>query len=288
MIDTAYKVDLLKDLVVQFQDQPKLSALLKVIQKQFDDVAVFYTQLKVERWLDTAEGDQLDRIGDIVCLTRGEAGELASLDKSINALLEDDEYRKYLIFKIWKNTNNCTYYDVIKAFRMFWSRPLYYSEHPDEPATMFFETEALKPFEMDVEELFRIPIIRAAGVGIHITAITQADEAVHQIYPLSHLGRGCQITHIPEFIPDMPEATLNVHGLMPRWSATKIGNDVTPFGLVAHENEEIDTLSLYPYLPMLGYHTLSAWEEPSNLSLHIECEGLIATVDGTTLIISGG
>ncbi len=59
---------------------------------------------------------QLDGIGDNAVLTRLEAGALACAKESVY-VLDDDAYRTYLIYKIWKNTNNCTYYDIIRAFK---------------------------------------------------------------------------------------------------------------------------------------------------------------------------
>jgi hypothetical protein len=285
-----YSIDLKKDLVTQFTDQPNISVLAEVIQKQFADVCDFFAQLKVRRWLDLAEGVQLDRIGDIVCLTRGEAGYLACIDQSVE-VLPDDEYRKYLIFKIWKNTNNCTYYDVLKAFRMFWPRPLYYHEDPERPATMLFETEILKPGEMDVQQLFKAPIIRAAGVGIWITAITQADEQTSQLYTYSHLGRGLSITPIPEVFPEWPsDISLWLSGMMPRWYKTIIERDETRTGLVVHPVPETWTLEIWEYLEILGNHKLRSRADEENLTVVIENAGLAVDEHNPTksLIITGG
>lgn len=110
-----------------------------------------------------------------------------------------------------------------------------------------------------------------------------------QLYTYSHLGRGLMVTSLPEWFPDWPEDVgLYVSGMMPRWTKVKIENDLTPFALVAHSDG--DRLIILPYLPMLGYHELSAWEDPEDLSLHIECEGLTAETDEKThtLIIRGG
>ena len=110
------------------------------IGEQFNDLRDFFDALKNERSVLTAVGKQLDGVGDIVGLTRMEAGAWACATQP-TYVLTDDEYRVFLLFKIWKNTNDCTYYDVMKAFRMFWARPLYYRETPEEPATMILESE---------------------------------------------------------------------------------------------------------------------------------------------------
>lgn len=290
MAELEYSVDLKKDLVTQFQEQPNISALAEVIEEQFQSVCDFFTELKVRRWLDQAEGIQLDRIGDIVCLSRGEAGYMACIDQSVE-VLPDEEYRKYLIFKIWKNTNNCTYYDVLKAFRMFWDNPLYYHEDPDKPATMLFETSVMKPGEMDVLKLFQAPIIRAAGVGIWITAITQADEQTSQLYTMSHLGRGLVVTPIPEVFPEWPgDIGLWVSGMMPRWYKTVIDRDETRTGLVVHEVPEEETLEIWEYLTMLGNHKMTVQSDDENLTISVLNEGITVTEElrTKTLIITGG
>lgn len=157
-------VQLLRDdLLEQFKDKPVIDALMEAIGTQLNDVRQFFEDLRDKRSIQTAEGKQLDGAGDIVVLSRMEAGALACINKSV-FVLDDESYRQHLIFKAWKNTNNCTYYDIIKALRMFWERPLYYREDPEKPATMIFDTDILTP-EDDVLELVRMPICKAAGVA---------------------------------------------------------------------------------------------------------------------------
>ena len=112
-------------------------------------------------------------------------------------VLDDDAYRTYLIYKIWKNTNNCTYYDIIRAFKMFWDKPLHYREDPAIPATMIFETDAMTP-EADVSKLLNAPFIKAAGVAILVVANTEAPEMVADVPVEGILGRGYTTTTLPE------------------------------------------------------------------------------------------
>lgn len=130
--------------------------------------------------------------------------------------------------------------------------------------------------------------LRSVLETIFFTFETELDT---QLYTYSHLGRGLMVTTLPEWFPDWPEEVgLYVSGMMPRWIKVKIVNDLTPFSLVVHEDSESIALYIYPYLPMLGYHTLTVWEDPSDLSIHIEDEGLTVTedADGKAIIISGG
>lgn len=194
-----YAVLLKSDLLEQFKDKPVISALMDAIGEQLTDVYNFFEALKLERTIERAVGKQLDGIGDIVVLTRKEAGELACIKESV-FVLEDEEYRNYLIFKIWRNSNNCTYYDILKAIRMFWPKPLYYSEDPEIPATMILETDTLTP-EDHVENLLRAPIIKAAGVGLRLTAITESPEVQGGFYIGVVMGQGIISTILPTLEP---------------------------------------------------------------------------------------
>lgn len=190
-------VQLLRDdLVEQFKEKPVIDAIIEAIGVQFNDLYQFFADLRDKRSLHTAEGKQLDGIGDIAVLSRLEAGVLACIKESVY-VLDDDDYRTFLIYKIWKNTNNCTYYDIIKAFRMFWDKPLHYREDPEVPATMIFETDMLSP-EDDVEKLLTAPFIKAAGVAIKVIAKTETPEMVAELPVGGIMGRGYMSTTLPE------------------------------------------------------------------------------------------
>lgn len=165
-----YAVKLEEDLAEQFRGRPHNRGLLNVIGRQLDDIFQFFTDLRDKRSLMTAEGQQLDGIGDIVKLTRGEAGELACVSEP-TYVLDDEKYRDLLAYKIWRNTNDTTYYDIIKSMRIFWDRPLYYSEDPEIPACMIFDTGEMEGL-VDTSRLMLNPIIRAAGVGYRMRAVT--------------------------------------------------------------------------------------------------------------------
>ena len=190
-------VELLRgDLVDQFKEKPVIDALVSAIGEQLNDVRKSYEDLRDYRGLQTSMGQQLDGVGDIVVLSRLEAGALACINESVY-VLDDESYRRYLIFKVWKNTNNCTYHDVIKALRMFWPKPLYYREDPSEPATMVFETDMLSP-EDDVPKLLNAPLIKAAGVGIKVIARTESPEMMDLLTVEGLMGRGYTSTVLPE------------------------------------------------------------------------------------------
>lgn len=191
-----YSALLKQDLVEQFKEQPVIEALVEAIGEQLTDVWNFFHQLETERGVSTAVGKQLDGVGDIVVLSRKEAGELACVNESVY-VIDDETYRKFLIYKIWKNTNNCTYYDIIKSFKMFWDKPLHYKESPEYPATMIFETDELSP-EDDVQKLLTAPFIKAAGVAIKVIAYTNTPMPAATLPAIGIMGRGYQSTTLPE------------------------------------------------------------------------------------------
>lgn len=175
-----YAADMKRDLLEQFKGKPRIEALVEVMAEQMQDLFDFFEQLRNERDVYNSVGKQLDGVGDIAVLTRMEAGKLMGDPIPVD-IIEDDLYRQYLIYKILKNTCDCTYPDIIKAFRMFWDRPLYYSEDPKWPATMIFDTGEMQGY-VDTRPLFTIPLLRAAGVTLRIYARTSTDMGVNTLY----------------------------------------------------------------------------------------------------------
>lgn len=192
-----YIQQLTDDIIEQFKGKPNIAAIMEAVAVQLQDVADFYTALRDERSLHTAIGKQLDGSGDIVVLNRAEAGQMASYNNPGEAISLDDElYRKFLIFKVLKNTSISTYPDIIKSFKMFWDKPLYYSENPEEPATMTFRTGTLTP-EDNASLILNAPIIRAAGVGINIIATTETPLPPRTLHITPVMGRGYMSTRLP-------------------------------------------------------------------------------------------
>ena len=196
-----YVVALKKDLVEQFRGKANIEALVEVIGAQFQQVYDFYDQLRYNRDVYTAEGKNLDGVGDIAVLTRMEAAQLAG-DPIPFEVIDDERYRQYLIYKILKNTCDCTYPDIIKAFRMFWDRPLYYTEDPAYPATMIFDTGEMDG-TVDTTPLFNTPLLRAAGVTLKLYARTKTAMDPAKLYILSGLGFAVTETLLPQLERDI-------------------------------------------------------------------------------------
>lgn len=194
-----YIKDLKGDLVEQFKDKPNIEALYEVIGKQLDDLFLFFEQLRTKRSVSDSEGKQLDGVGDIVVLSRLEA---AQMEGTVSAsTMADEQYRKYLIYKILKNTCNCTYYDIMKAIGMFWDGPpLKYTEDPEYPATMIFDFDAGKDL---ADQAIGIPFVRAGGVGMYMR-MHKSEEA--NVYVGFALQRVC-VTSLECNVPVMEPQT---------------------------------------------------------------------------------
>ena len=197
-----YVVALKKDLAEQFRGKENIEALIEVIGAQLQQVYDFYDQLQYDRDVHAAIGKNLDGVGDIAVLSRYDAARMAG-NTRLSDVMDDEVYRKYLIFKIIRNTCDCTYPDIIRTFRMFWDKPLYYREDPEKPATMILESGTLRP-EDDARRLLEAPIIRAAGVGIKVIAVTENYEMRSRLGISTQLGRGYTTTVLPEASERVP------------------------------------------------------------------------------------
>ena len=174
---TDYIQRLRDDLAEQFKDKPVIEALNKVIGRQLNDVRQYFDDLRNERYLDGAVGKQLDNIGDIVGLSRLEAGELACESESVY-VLNDDDYRTYLRYRIALNTNSCTYRELMTGLETIWGvSPVYYSEETDVPATIIFSVP-LSSLTGETSKIDSVPTVRPAGVRALFRYYAQADTAL--------------------------------------------------------------------------------------------------------------
>ena len=127
-------------LLAQFHGQQKLEGLLKVLGRQLDKIETALNDIQEKRWLDTAEGAQLDGCGTIVGQSRivekaaylpffgfrsqpgGHAFGAAPFCKNrtiaiTTSTLDDGRYRMAIDAKITKNTADGTSEDVIYGLR---------------------------------------------------------------------------------------------------------------------------------------------------------------------------
>lgn len=201
MVNQEYRKALDRDTLEQFRGKPNLEVLHDALARQLQEVYECFAQLNDQRDLYTAIGAQLTGIGEIAVLTRKEAGLLAGNPIPFD-VIDDETYRQYLIWKVLKNTTGCTYPDIIKAFRMFWDKPLYYTEDPAEPATMIFDTGWITDKDADTTPLFRTPLLRAGGVTLKLYARTLREMPPAPLHIRSGLGLAVTVTEIRNVEPE--------------------------------------------------------------------------------------
>lgn len=217
MVDFIYAEKLEDDLLTQFRGQKNNTAIMRSYARQLQEVYAFLKSLLSLLDLDACTGAQLDLIGEIVVLSRYDARVIVG-DAYDGQILDDDLYRKIIKYKILKNTSNCTYWSIMKGIKMFWDKPLYYREDPEQPAVMILETGVLRP-EDHAEDLFSVPIIKAGGVGIHLRATTETPPFEPDLHITPVLGRGMAITELPELEPEMPDLSLRITPVLGRGMA---------------------------------------------------------------------
>ena len=212
--------------------------VLKALGRQLDDVLAVFHDLASKRHIDGAEGVQLDGCGDIVKLTRAQAAMLsnevttdfASINKEVLEnvttpmdllkrhahhglipfdVIDDERYQEYLKYKIFLNTNTCTYPEVMKAVRMFWTRsPVHYIEDVrleeiDYHAAMILDAGVLRP-EQNARLFFLFPIIKAAGVMLFRRAETRASMEPVNLHMRGVIGCTAMRTRLPHMHNNAP------------------------------------------------------------------------------------
>lgn len=161
---------MIKDFPWQFRGKPKIEALCQCWDRQFEQIFSCLEQMKLILDVDRAQGAQLDRIGDIVVLSRADAGLLAAQAGNLDFdVIDDVRYRKYLKYKILENTSNATYKDIISAIKMIWGADkIKYLENEEGPASLTVSF----PYHYTAGDVFILPPLTAAGVGINVRAET--------------------------------------------------------------------------------------------------------------------
>ena len=154
---------LIDDFPQQFKGKKNIEAIATVLDKQVKQLTDVFHSIMFDTALDTAVGKQLDRIGEIVGLTRAEATKLCGKDAYFTAL-DDEKYRAYLKYKAYKNSNGCTYYDLIAELKMATGiESVKYEEDELYPATAILTIPLSNNSGVN---LGQIPALTSAGVSV--------------------------------------------------------------------------------------------------------------------------
>lgn len=190
------------DLLEQFRDRPNTAALCAAINKQLNALAEVFEQIAYNTNIDTATGRQLDNIGDIVGLTRAEAGLLCGQSVYYEPV-DDERYRRYLKYKAFQNSSDGTYYSLVKAMQTILGRgsKIDYVEDENYPATIIFDIGTGATNELS---LSGIPPIKPAGVSVEYKVDTKSTiELSHEIrYYIG--GVACGTLYCGQYPADKP------------------------------------------------------------------------------------
>ncbi len=152
----------------QFRNKKNLEVLISAFASELREVQDMLSKLKTLRGLDTAIGQQLDGIGDIVVLSRAQSALYAGVvDFDV---IDDERYRLFLKYKALRNTNLCTFPELVAACRLLYNAEIvYYREDKNYPATFFLTIGAR--FDDEILSLLQSSdlTIRPAGVAANIS-----------------------------------------------------------------------------------------------------------------------
>lgn len=154
------------DLPQQFKNKRNIEILIKAFSRQLEELKKVFDDLDNKTDLDNAEGKQLDCVGDIVNLSRKDAGILAGLGMSA-PVIPDERYRKLLTYKVLSNTSDCTYDDLMESLEILWkTEGIKYYEDPKRPATIYL----ILP-KSDISDTLILPferklVVKASGVSV--------------------------------------------------------------------------------------------------------------------------
>lgn len=166
-----------KRLISQYKQKPRLEGLVEALVQDIQNLENTAVQLNTERGLDTAVGEQLDGIGQIVGLER-ETGQ------------SDDDYRTLIKAKIGINLSQGEPERMIQIYKVLTGADLVLLQELF-PGAVAISSEVDPGSQEEVDRLIRIMESMApAGVRVDFLGIFDADEAFAFDGDLPGLGFG--------------------------------------------------------------------------------------------------
>lgn len=168
----------LKDMPQQFSGKKNIGVLVGAFARQMQELVQVFDDLDTKLDIDKACGQNLDYVGTIVSLSRKEAGILAGIGVE-EPVISDERYRQFLKYKLLRNTNDCTYYDIMQSIEILWKADnIRYFEDPQRPATILIRLQTMS-IDAEIDPLVgKVTAIKPAGVAliytINYTAIFDA------------------------------------------------------------------------------------------------------------------
>lgn len=147
-------------LIEQYKGKPKVEGVVEAVVTPLQEIEDVLEQLQVERWIDTAEGVQLDKIGRIVGAER-EIGQ------------NDDDFRLVVKAQIIMNLNQGTPEEIIAAAKFFIGATfIWYLEVYPAAVDIFSTTVIPEPHR----EKIRAQLKKFLPAGVSLDSFGQFDE----------------------------------------------------------------------------------------------------------------
>lgn len=147
-------------LIEQYRGKPKIEGVLEAIVAPIQDIEDVLEQLKIERWIETAIGVQLDKIGRIVGAER-EIGQ------------NDDDFRLVVKAQIIMNLNQGTPEEIISAAKFFIGAAfIWYLEVYPAAVDIFSTTVIPEPNRAKI----RAQLKKFLPAGVSLDSFGQFDE----------------------------------------------------------------------------------------------------------------
>ena len=230
----AYR-DWMADIPCQFIGKKNIDILISAFAKQIEELEQVYEDLKTKTSLDTAKGQNLRYVGDIMATSVKEAQTI--LKDVSNEEIQDETYRKVLQYKALKNSCDCTYSDIMDSINLLWdSNSIKYVEPPERPGTVFITLPEATIDGMD-PAVGRVLAIKPAGVAMLYTVDYVAGVNIS----------GIEKTQLPKMIMKIP--------------GVKLANEVIPGISVSvdvqnEEKTETSVIIYYSYWVLDGTYSL--------------------------------
>lgn len=175
-----------------YDDKPVLRAIIEALGAELDELNDAIIACKNDRWIDTAEGVQLDGLGDIVVMPRqinkalaltffgfygqtntvgfGQARFLRQGESPLGTyILSDAEYRMLIAVKARQNVTDCTVEDTIASLKYVFDAPRVIIEELGNAAITVAIGKKLTKNQIALANAVDL-VIRAGGVGIKYKA----------------------------------------------------------------------------------------------------------------------
>lgn len=188
-------------LATQFKNSTKLIAYLRVLLNEADTIEQVLHDILNKRWIDTAEGEQLDILGSIVGQSRefidaeifsyfgfggnaqsqsfgtlldiSKGGRWRSLGEAITGkrFLSDNEYRVFIRAKIIRNKTRSTPEDIIAQLLFVWPAPQILFNDGDT----FYEVSVGRKLTLNEKAIILYTDIIPKTVGVSVSYVTEYD-----------------------------------------------------------------------------------------------------------------